>query len=208
MKSWGPKPEKKKETTRPRPLETYVPQAESFESPSPLIQKPTITEFDPIDDHVEDKSSSQSQTRSPTQFKFINNTPIRNQDHRIISSKGAKKAAVANIVFSPGTGKIIINNRNLIDYFPILAARETVLSPFLVTETLGQFDINVKASGGGWQGQAVATRLAISRALQKWDPAYRLTLKRVGFLERDARKVERKKPGQPKARKKHQWVKR
>ena len=122
---------------------------------------------------------------------------------------GRRKAAVARVYLSAGKGNITINDRTLEDYFKEDALRYLVNQPLTVTGTEGQFDIKVTINGGGIKGQAEAIRLGISRALCEVDKeAYRPALKAAGFLTRDAREVERKKPGQPGARRRFQFSKR
>ena len=122
---------------------------------------------------------------------------------------GRRKAAVARVYLSAGKGNITINGRVLEDYFKEDALRYVVNQPFAVTGTEGQFDTKITIVGGGIKGQAEAIRLGIARALCEIDKeAYRSTLKAEGFLTRDAREVERKKPGQPGARRRFQFSKR
>ena len=126
-----------------------------------------------------------------------------------IHALGRRKAAVARVYLVEGTGKIVINDRTLEDYFAEDALRYIVNQPAAVTKTEGQFDIKVTVVGGGIKGQAEAIRLGIARAICEVDKeAYRSTLKAAGFLTRDAREVERKKPGQPGARRRFQFSKR
>ena len=122
---------------------------------------------------------------------------------------GRRKTAVARVYLTEGTGNIVINGRPLEDYFKEETLRYVVLQPYTVTETLGKFDTKVTLVGGGTKGQAEAVRLGIARALCEIDKeAYRSVLKAAGFLTRDAREVERKKPGQPGARRRFQFSKR
>ena len=122
---------------------------------------------------------------------------------------GRRKAAVARVYIVAGKGNITINDRALDEYFKEDALRYLVNQPLNVTGTEGQFDIKVTINGGGTKGQAEAIRLGISRALCEIDKeAYRPALKAAGFLTRDAREVERKKPGQPGARRRFQFSKR
>ena len=126
-----------------------------------------------------------------------------------IHALGRRKAAVARVYLAAGTGNIVINDRPLDSYFAEDSLRYIVNQPLTVTETAGQFDIKVTVVGGGIKGQAEAIRLGISRALCEVNKeAYRSTLKAAGFLTRDAREVERKKPGQPGARRRFQFSKR
>ena len=121
---------------------------------------------------------------------------------------GRRKASVARIYVSKGKGKIIINGKDFIDYFPVDTMQYKLKQPFVLSGDVGKYDVKVNVNGGGTTGQAEAIRLAISRALCEINPDNRLKLKPEGMLTRDARVVERKKPGQKKARKKFQWVKR
>ncbi len=121
---------------------------------------------------------------------------------------GRRKDAVARIRMSAGTGKIEVNGRAFEDYFKTTNLQNAVLQPFEVTKVTNTYDVSVNASGGGVNGQAGAVRLAISRALTEVNPEFRAILKPVGFLTRDPRMKERKKPGQPGARKRFQFSKR
>ena len=125
-----------------------------------------------------------------------------------INSLGRRKKAVARIYMSPGKGDILINGRSKEEYFNLPILVQTIEEPFNLTETSGQFDIKVNVFGGGFKGQAEAVRLAISRALVKIDEEHKPALKKEGFMTRDPRMVERKKPGQKKARKSFQFSKR
>ncbi|HRY98366.1 MAG TPA: 30S ribosomal protein S9 [Bacteroidales bacterium] len=126
----------------------------------------------------------------------------------IINTIGRRKTAIARIYLSDGNGEVRINGRTLEDYFPSPTLQYIVNQPFQLTENAGKYDIKANLDGGGITGQAEALRLAISRALCKIDETYRPTLKAQGLLRRDPRMVERKKPGQPGARKKFQFSKR
>ena len=122
---------------------------------------------------------------------------------------GRRKTAVARVYLTEGTGNIVINGRPLEEYFSLESLRYIVNQPFEVTSTLGQFDVKVTIVGGGIKGQAEAIRLGIARALCEVNKeAYRSALKAAGFLTRDSREVERKKPGQPGARRRFQFSKR
>lgn len=128
---------------------------------------------------------------------------------KVVNALGRRKSAVARVYLTQGAGNITINGRDLKDYFKEDTLCYIVNQPFEVTNTLGQFDVKVNLDGGGIKGQAEALRLGISRALCEVDAeAYRPTLKAEGFLTRDAREVERKKPGQPGARRRFQFSKR
>ena len=122
---------------------------------------------------------------------------------------GRRKAAVARVYLTAGKGNVTVNDRPLETYFSLESLRYVVNQPFEVTGTLGQFDVKVNVVGGGIKGQAEAIRLGIARALCEVNKeAYRSALKAAGFLNRDSREVERKKPGQPGARRRFQFSKR
>ena len=121
---------------------------------------------------------------------------------------GRRKTAVANARLFEGTGKIQINGKSFEDYFPTIALQNTLLQPLNLTNNLKSYDVIIKASGGGSVGQAGAARLAISRALLEINVELRAQLKAEGFLTRDPRMKERKKSGQPGARKRFQFSKR
>ncbi len=128
---------------------------------------------------------------------------------KVVNALGRRKSAVARVYVSAGKGNITINGREMDNYFQEDSLRYIVNQPFEVTGTAGQFDVKVNVDGGGIKGQAEAIRLGIARALCEVDrEAYRPALKSAGFLTRDAREVERKKPGQPGARKRFQFSKR
>lgn len=121
---------------------------------------------------------------------------------------GRRKTAVARVWLAPGAGEHKVNGRPYDEYFQSPTLRGEMLAPFFVSETLGLFSAVVDVRGGGISGQAQACRHGISVALQNYDPAFRPALKAAGYLTRDARIVERKKPGKAKARKSFAWVKR
>ncbi|MBQ0123292.1 MAG: 30S ribosomal protein S9 [Bacteroidales bacterium] len=127
----------------------------------------------------------------------------------VINALGRRKSAVARVYLCNGNGTITINGRPLDEYFKEDTLKYIVNQPLSLTETLANFDIKINVDGGGIKGQAEAIRLGIARALCKADAeAYRPVLKSNGFLTRDAREVERKKPGQPGARRRFQFSKR
>ena len=121
---------------------------------------------------------------------------------------GRRKLAIARVFLRPGSGNVLVNRRTLDDYFKSEMHRGFVRQPLLATETDGKFDILITASGGGVAGQAEAARMGIARALEKFNAELRPTLKKAGYLTRDPRKHERKKYGQPGARKRFQYSKR
>jgi small subunit ribosomal protein S9 len=126
----------------------------------------------------------------------------------VINALGRRKKAIARVYLQDGKGEIEINGRDYKDYFPTSILQYVVQQPFQLTNTESKYDLKVNLDGGGITGQAEALRLAISRALIKIDPEHRPVLKSNGMLKRDPRMVERKKPGQKKARKKFQFSKR
>lgn len=126
----------------------------------------------------------------------------------VVNALGRRKTAVARIYLTEGKGEIIVNKKDYKTYFPTAILQYVVTQPFELTDNLGKYDLKVNIEGGGVSGQAEALRLAISRALVKIDEEYRPILKAKGLMRRDPRMVERKKPGQPKARKKFQFSKR
>jgi small subunit ribosomal protein S9 len=126
----------------------------------------------------------------------------------VINELGRRKTAVARIYMTPGNGKITVNNRDYKEYFTTGILQYVATQAFLITDNIGKYDVKVNLDGGGINGQAEALRLAISRALVEIDENYRPALKKEGLLRRDPRMVERKKPGQPKARKRFQFSKR
>jgi small subunit ribosomal protein S9 len=126
----------------------------------------------------------------------------------VVNTLGRRKSAVARIYLSEGKGNITINKRDLKEYFPNGTLQYIVMQPLNLIGVADQYDIKVNLDGGGIKGQAEALRLAITRALMEINPETRTELKQAGFVTRDPREVERKKPGQPKARKRFQFSKR
>lgn len=126
----------------------------------------------------------------------------------VINATGRRKSSVARVYVSEGTGKITINKKDLTEYFPSAILQYVVKQPLNLLEVAEKYDIKVNIFGGGFTGQSQALRLAIARALVKINADDKKALKAQGFLTRDSRSVERKKPGQPKARRKFQFSKR
>ena len=126
----------------------------------------------------------------------------------VVNTLGRRKSAVARVYVSEGKGNITINKRDLKEYFPSEILQYIVLQPLNLLQVAEKYDIKVNLDGGGPKGQAEALRLAITRAMMEIDPETRPQLKAAGFVTRDPREVERKKPGQPKARKRFQFSKR
>ncbi|MDX8047338.1 30S ribosomal protein S9 [Gracilibacillus sp. S3-1-1] len=121
---------------------------------------------------------------------------------------GRRKTSTARVRLVPGTGRIVVNKRDAEDFFPYETQRTIIKQPLVATETEGSYDVLVNVDGGGYTGQAGAIRHGVARALLEADPEYRTTLKRAGFLTRDARAKERKKYGLKKARRAPQFSKR
>ena len=126
----------------------------------------------------------------------------------LINAIGRRKSAVARVYLKEGTGKITINKKDITVYFPSAIPQFVVKQPLQLLEAEGKYDIKANLDGGGFTGQSQALRLAIARALVKINAEDKKALKDAGFLTRDSRAVERKKPGQPKARRRFQFSKR
>ena len=126
----------------------------------------------------------------------------------MVNALGRRKSAVARIYVTEGTGKITINKKDLQDYFPSSILQYVVKQPLTTLNVAEKYDIKVNLDGGGFTGQSQALRLAIARALVKINADDKKALRAEGFMTRDAREVERKKPGQPKARRRFQFSKR
>ena len=125
-----------------------------------------------------------------------------------VNAVGRRKAAIARVIVKEGNGTITINKRPIDVYFPSSILQYIVKQPMLTLDCVEKYDIKVNLDGGGYKGQAEALRLAIARALVKINPEDKPALRAQGFMTRDPRSVERKKPGQPKARKRYQFSKR
>jgi small subunit ribosomal protein S9 len=126
----------------------------------------------------------------------------------VINTLGRRKTAVARVYMTKGKGEVVVNKRDYKEFFPVAVLQSKIVQPFELTDTVGQYDIKVNVAGGGVNGQVEAIRLGISRALVKVSEENKPLLKEQGLMTRDPRMVERKKPGQPKARKKFQFSKR
>ncbi len=126
----------------------------------------------------------------------------------VINTLGRRKTAVARVYMTPGKGNVTVNKKDYKEFFPVDVLQYKIEQPFKLTETAGQFDVTVNVAGGGINGQAEAIRLGITRALIEVNAENKPLLKEEGLTTRDPRMVERKKPGQPKARKKFQFSKR
>ena len=126
----------------------------------------------------------------------------------VVNALGRRKSAVARIYVSDGSGKITINKRDLTEYFPSSILQFVVKQPLTTVNAVEKYDIKVNLTGGGYTGQSQALRLAIARALVKINAEDKAALRAEGFMTRDSREVERKKPGRPKARRRFQFSKR
>lgn len=126
----------------------------------------------------------------------------------VINTLGRRKTSVARVYLTPGKGNVTVNKKDYKEFFPVETLQAKIDQPFNLTDTVGQYDITVNVAGGGINGQAEAIRLGISRALVEVNADFKTLLKAEGLMTRDPRMVERKKPGQPKARKKFQFSKR
>jgi len=126
----------------------------------------------------------------------------------VVNTLGRRKTAVARVYMTKGKGNVTVNKKDYKVVFPIDVLQAKIVQPFQLTDTVNKYDVTVNVSGGGINGQVEAIRLGISRALVKENEEYKTLLKEEGLMTRDPRMVERKKPGQPKARKKFQFSKR
>ena len=126
----------------------------------------------------------------------------------MINTSGRRKTAVARLYMKPGSGKVTVNKRDIDTYFTTDVLKYKVQQPFQLTETVGQYDLNINVDGGGITGQAEAVRLAIAKALVEINPEWKPILKQEGLTTRDPRMVERKKFGLKQARKRSQFSKR
>ena len=130
------------------------------------------------------------------------------QQENVYQATGKRKSAIARTILKPGSGEIIINNRSIDDYFKVEPAKTLLKQPLVLTNNLNSFDIRIRVHGGGFYGQAGAIRHGITKALILSDPDLRQSLKKAGFVKRDARVKERKKYGQKGARARFQFSKR
>ena len=126
----------------------------------------------------------------------------------VVNALGRRKSSIALVYVSEGTGKITINKKDLTEYFPSSILQFVVKQPLQLLEAAEKYDIKANLTGGGFTGQSQALRLAIARALVKINPEDKAALRKEGFVTRDPRAVERKKPGRPKARRRFQFSKR
>eukprot|EP01129_Flabellula_baltica_P001344 TRINITY_DN11224_c0_g1_i1.p1 TRINITY_DN11224_c0_g1~~TRINITY_DN11224_c0_g1_i1.p1 ORF type:complete len:281 (-),score=75.29 TRINITY_DN11224_c0_g1_i1:53-847(-) len=182
------------------PKTTYIPEREWDE-----VNVSEGETFPTFDFGVFDPVTESKEYRLPTppkpRFIFID-------EEGKTKALGKRKRSWAYVTLSEGTGKVIVNGRNFVDYWPAWTMRARLLEPLIWTENIIEYDVDIKVRGGGYSGQLDAARLGIARALERRDPELRNVLKPLKLLTRDPRKVERKKTGLKKARKRRQWVKR
>ncbi len=167
----------------------------SLEELKDVVAEAATTEV--VEEKAEAVETNAAEPRQPKKDKFGRSQAV-----------GKKKDAIARVYLKLGKGKITVNNRDLKDYFPRPVLQMIINQPFAVTAREGQYDVVCTAMGGGLSGQAYALRHGISRALDLFEPELHTALKKAGFLTRDSRVVERKKPGLSKARKRFQFSKR
>ncbi|XP_002963813.2 uncharacterized protein LOC9643626 [Selaginella moellendorffii] len=173
----------------------------------PDEQRPILEELSP--DEIKMRLKEKRRVAEMQRLKKLADSRVRVVDDQGRSyARGGRKTSQASVWLSEGSGNIMVNKMSHDLYFRQLDHRVHILEPFCVTNTLGKFDVKALVRGGGLSGQAGAVRHGISRAIQLFDPSLRLPLRRGGYLTRDPRIVERKKPGRAKARKGFQWVKR
>ena len=170
--------------------------AKSLDALKTIAVEKTIMEA-PVAQTEATKAPKANEPRQPKKDKFGRSQAV-----------GKKKDAIARVYIKLGKGKITVNERDIKDYFPRPVLQMIINQPFAVTNREGQFDVMCTATGGGLSGQAYALRHGISRALDLFEPELHSALKKAGFLTRDSRVVERKKPGLSKARKRFQFSKR
>ncbi|MDY6407889.1 MAG: 30S ribosomal protein S9 [Pseudomonadota bacterium] len=162
-----------------------------------LKKEMTAVETPVVEAPVAEMSAQAVEPRQPKKDKFGRSQAV-----------GKKKNAIARVFIKLGKGKITVNGREMDKYFPRPVLQMVIKQPFVITNRENQFDVNCTICGGGLSGQAYALRHGISRCLDLFEPELHTTLKKAGFLTRDSRIVERKKPGLSKARKRFQFSKR
>jgi small subunit ribosomal protein S9 len=184
-----------------------------FDDDDDIFDSQNPDDFDEADLMIQDLERREAQDKADRERWILNSVPpvrVSTIDERGRSyGRGGRKTASARVWIQPGLGEVVVNRKDFIEYFDRQTDRELVLAPLVATETCGAFDIQVMVQGGGLTGQAGAVRHGLANALNAYNPdQYRPLLKALGLLERDARKVERKKIGHVKARKSPQWVRR
>ncbi|KAJ0253766.1 30S ribosomal protein S9 [Hirschfeldia incana] len=169
---------------------------------------PPLTEIENLRREKSSKKSSRAEIELQMQEDIAKSRVRQVDESGRAYGTGRRKCSIARVWIVPGKGKFLVNDKEFDVYFPMLDHRAALLRPLAETKTLGNWDISCTVTGGGTTGQVGAIQLGISRALQNWEPDMRTALRAAGFLTRDSRVVERKKPGKAKARKSFQWVKR
>ncbi|KAF8045380.1 hypothetical protein N665_5048s0005 [Sinapis alba] len=169
---------------------------------------PPLSEIENLRREKSSKKSSRAEIELQMQEEIAKSRVRQVDETGRAYGTGRRKCSIARVWIVPGKGKFLVNDKEFDVYFPMLDHRAALLRPLAETKTLGSWDINCTVNGGGTTGQVGAIQLGISRALQNWEPDMRTALRAAGFLTRDSRVVERKKPGKAKARKSFQWVKR
>lgn len=169
--------------------------------------------FPPLEDLLDwDPDEMEKEIRRQKELDLqdsVSKSRVRRVDEQgVAHGVGKRKTSVARVWIKEGVGHCIVNKKPFDMYFPDMLRRNDVITPLVVANALGKFDVMAMVQGGGTMGQSQAMRHGIARALQNWDPELRGVLKESGLLSRDARIVERKKPGKAKARKSFAWVKR
>ena len=190
-----------KKTTKKETVKTVVEKKTTKVAKKSLEDLKTVvaeeTKVEAVPEVKEESQAQEPAKREPKKDKLGRSQAV-----------GKKKDAIARVFIKLGKGKIIVNDRDMKDYFPRPVLQMIINQPFAVTNREGQFDVVCTAMGGGLSGQAYALRHGISRALDLFEPELHTALKKAGFLTRDSRVVERKKPGLSKARKRFQFSKR
>jgi small subunit ribosomal protein S9 len=184
-----------------------------FEDEDDIFDNQDPDDFDEADLMVQDLERREAVDKDNRERWIRNSVPpvrVSMVDERGRSyGRGGRKTASARVWIQPGFGEVVVNRKDFVEYFDRETDRELVLAPLVATETCGAFDLQIMVQGGGLTGQAGAVRHGLANALNAYNPdQYRPLLKALGLLERDARKVERKKIGHVKARKSPQWVRR
>ena len=163
-----------------------------------------VLDWDPDDEEKETRRRKELEYQDQQAKSRVRVVDEQGMAHGV----GKRKTSVARVWLREGHGHVMVNKRPFDMYFPDILRRNDVITPLVVADSLGKFDVMAIVEGGGVMAQAQACRHGIARALQNWDPELRGVLKESGLLSRDARVVERKKPGRKKARKSFAWVKR
>lgn len=184
-----------------------------FDDDDDIFDNQDPDDFDEADLMIQELERREAQDNENRERWIRNSVPpvrVSTIDERGRSyGRGGRKTASARVWIQPGLGEVVVNRKDFVEYFDRQTDRELVLAPLVATETCGAFDVQVMVQGGGLTGQAGAVRHGLANALNAYNPdQYRPLLKALGLLERDARKVERKKIGHVKARKSPQWVRR